>query len=389
MGARSTAGSGVGVSGWWQTAFEAAAALVLVAVFWWPQQVGIAAGQRTLWWVLAGLMVAGLLVRRARPVWALMLVAASTLVAVLLGLARDPFVAASWAVYTVAARHGPKRSVPMAAAPAAALVAAAVVVGGSADAEAARSVVVSVVVVAGAWLLGTSVNQERVEAAAAADAVREAAVLAERLRLSREVHDVISHALSSIAVTAGVGLRVAAADPRRLQQKLAVVEGTSKAALEEVRGLLRQVRGQPGLEGDFRAGFADLPGLIDRVTAAGSPTTLHVEAADGLPVEVQPEVYRVIQEALTNALRHAPGAPCAVTVWKSAAGVEPERVEVEVTNGPATRPVEPTGRGRGLGLLGLRERIDRLGGDLQAGPQPGAGFAVRARIPLGVRVGDE
>ncbi|WP_367138245.1 sensor histidine kinase [Saccharothrix sp. HUAS TT1] len=214
--------------------------------------------------------------------------------------------------------------------------------------------------------------EARARAAAAERRVEEEArrrATEERLRIARELHDVVGHHLSLINVQASAALH--RPDPDRTEQALTAIKQTSKETLRELRtalGVLRQQDGaRPGLDR-----------LADLVTTAGrSGLAIRTELAETrpLPPEVDLAAYRIVQEALTNVARHA-GATTAVV------RVRPERedVVVEVEDDGAGEPGEP-----GNGILGMRERAQALGGSLTAGRGPGGGFRVRARLPLGAR----
>jgi signal transduction histidine kinase len=238
-----------------------------------------------------------------------------------------------------------------------------------------------------AWSFGNNVRNQRALRAALAELVSSAeharaeegrrAAADERGRLAREVHDVVAHSLSVIVVQAGAGRRVAADAPAEVRDVLSSIERTGREALGEIRRLLGVLRsGDDGHPRAPQSGLADLPALIERFRALG----LHVEAdLDGgrdLPATVDLSAYRIVQEALTNCLRHARGAPARVVVRREAAALL-----VEVGNGPggSAGVAQP---GAGHGLTGMRERVAVYGGELEAGPLPGGGWRVRARLPV-------
>ena len=202
----------------------------------------------------------------------------------------------------------------------------------------------------------------------------------ERVRIARELHDVVAHHMSVISVQAGLARYVLRSDPATADAALDAVLDTSTEALDEMRrmlGLLRlgrepgehdesdTLRPLPGLEG--------LPDLISRVRSAGLPVTLTVEGEPrALPHGVALTAYRIVQESLTNALKHAGPARAAVTV-----GFTPEAVRLTVTDDGAGSP----GPGTGHGLVGLRERAALYGGSITAGPREPHGFEVSATLP--------
>ncbi|GAA2623449.1 sensor histidine kinase [Dactylosporangium fulvum] len=229
-----------------------------------------------------------------------------------------------------------------------------------------------------AWFVGNSVRQRRLFAEARAAETAHAAVQAERLRIARELHDMIAHSMGVIAMQAGMGRRVIGSRPEEARQALAVIEDTGRetlAALRRMLGTLRRAEPEAGPAPlDPTPGLADLNRLAERSRDAG----LHVEVRDGadvgpLPPDVDLSAYRIIQEAVTNVARHAGTDRCEVVVER-----HPDALVIEVLDngrgGPAT--------GRGYGIPGMRERVSLLGGDFAAGPRPGGGFRVAARIPL-------
>lgn len=205
----------------------------------------------------------------------------------------------------------------------------------------------------------------------------ERARVEERARIAREMHDVVANRVSVMVVHASALKAIAARDPERAAETAAVIADMGRQALEELRqviGVLRlgETSGPqptPTLE-DFRR-------LVDQSGAAGLKVSLTTEIEDGtLPPEVARTAYRVLQEALTNVHKHAGGADTCVRIRQM-----PDVIEMAVENEPGDEPGHAL-PGGGNGLVGLRERVTALGGSLEAGPRPGGGFAVHARIPL-------
>jgi signal transduction histidine kinase len=225
--------------------------------------------------------------------------------------------------------------------------------------------------VAGSWLIGYAVAQQR----AYAKAMRSQAEREDRIRIARELHDVVAHGLSLIAVQAGVAGWVAQAQPAEAARALASIEEISRGALREMRALLGVLRVEDDVAPDLEPahGLVDLPALADRVTAAGVKVTLDVR---GEPRALLPGLdlaaYRVAQEALTNVIKHSSAASCLVTIRYEAAAVGLE--------------IADDGRGAaghrdGHGIKGMRERVALYDGTFQAGPRPEGGFAVTAWFP--------
>jgi signal transduction histidine kinase len=252
---------------------------------------------------------------------------------------------------------------------------------------------------AAGWAIGVAMRNRRAatearvrEADKRAEAERQSAarVLAEeRLRIAQELHDVIAHSMSVIAVQAGVGAHVLDERPEQARAALEAISATSRGTLTEMRRLLGVLRDSDGARSHAPApGLSDLPRLVDDVRAVGVPATLHVEGtADSVHAGVELSAFRVVQEALTNVLKHAG---------------KPTRVEVTVRHGPGLLAVEVTDDGRGLaarssngggagaptegsghGLVGMRERVELWGGELSVGPAPGGGYRVTALLPYG------
>jgi signal transduction histidine kinase len=257
----------------------------------------------------------------------------------------------------------------------------------------APTVVSNALVIGAAWLLGHFVGGRRAytarleERTAELEQAREElarrAVTEERLRLARELHDVVAHAMSVIAVQSGVGAHVANTQPEEAARALSAIEATSRAALEELRRLLGVLRQDSGPQGDLTPvpGLADLDTLLAEVSKAGLGVRLRVEGTPSqLPAGVDLSAYRIVQEALTNVVKHAGPARAQVTL-----GYRDREVTVEVTDdGRGVGASAGDGRaGVGHGLIGMRERVAAFGGDLEVGPRPGGGFRVAARLPLG------
>ena len=213
-------------------------------------------------------------------------------------------------------------------------------------------------------------------AAAEHEAATRRAIEAERARIAGELHDVVTHNVSVMVVQAGAARKILDSSPGEAEQALLAVEATGRAAMGELRNLLGllspdtdnvALRPQPGL--------SELDALIERVSAAGLPVELHVSGEPRpLPPGVDLAAYRVVQEALTNVLRHAGESAASVRInWG-------EKLVITVSDDGRGTGGGPPGRG----LLGLRERLSLYGGDLHAGPRPGGGWQVRAAVPLGL-----
>ncbi|RYU12989.1 sensor histidine kinase [Nocardioides iriomotensis] len=246
-----------------------------------------------------------------------------------------------------------------------------------------------VLILGPAWLVGLLLRREQ-ERSAELERLTEAlqherekqaevAVAAERTRISRELHDAVAHTVSVMTLQVGV-VRRRLGDESVEGQTLRGAETLGRQAVDELRRIVGLVR-----EGEAAA-LAPLPSLalldelVEQVRGTDADVTVTVEGdLATVPQAVDMSAYRIVQEALTNVLRHAPGAPAEVTVT-----VTRDDLRLSVTNAPATRPLARHGERGGNGLVGMRERVAVLGGTLDAGPSDGGGYALRAVLPLAV-----
>ncbi|HEY3687279.1 MAG TPA: histidine kinase [Streptosporangiaceae bacterium] len=228
------------------------------------------------------------------------------------------------------------------------------------------------------WVVGHSVRQRRQFTEARRAQAAHEAVQAERLRIARELHDMIAHSIGVIAIQAGVGGRVIETRPAAARDALATIEETSRDTLAGLRRMLGALRRtDPESAPTAPApGLADLDALVTRSRDAGVRVDVrwHGDRAP-LPPDIDLSAYRVIQESLTNVVRHSGAASCAVTVDRGAA-----ELSVEITDDGGGGAGHPGGSG--YGIPGMRERITLLSGAFSAGPRPGGGFRVAARIPV-------
>jgi signal transduction histidine kinase len=203
----------------------------------------------------------------------------------------------------------------------------------------------------------------------------------ERLRIAREVHDVVAHAMVAINVQAGVAAHRLDQDPEQARSALRAIKETSGEALSDLRATLGVLRGEDA-EAPVRpaAGLGDLDELAGGLRAAGVDVALEVGDVSGVPAAVHAAGYRIVQEALTNVLRHAGAAHVRVRVARDGAAVL-----VEVTDDGGGASANGAGGGSGSGLPGMRERAAALGGTLEAGPADGGGWRVAAMLPTGAR----
>ncbi|MGW0906322.1 sensor histidine kinase [Streptomyces sp. NPDC002853] len=261
-----------------------------------------------------------------------------------------------------------------------------------ADDRAQTAVFVAVLLIA-AWMAGSSARERRIHAEALRAQTTARAITAERLRIARELHDMIAHSIGVIAIQAGVGSRVIDTQPAEARNALSTIEATSRETLAGLRRTLvalRRSEPEPGaadgaadraLAGDSSAPPRDpAPGLadVDRLAAAARDAGVRAEIrrvgeCGPLPADIDLAAFRILQEALTNVVRHA--------------GTDTCRVTVERREGELSLAIEDDGRGglpagTGFGLVGMRERVALLHGRFTAGPRPEGGFRVTALLPL-------
>jgi signal transduction histidine kinase len=205
---------------------------------------------------------------------------------------------------------------------------------------------------------------------------------AERLRIARDLHDVVAYGFATISLQAGVAAHVLDQRPEQVVEALQAIKAASKEALDELRGILGLLRHADGPR-EQPPGLRDLDALVLTMTKAGMPTRLDVF---GLPRMLPPAVdraaYRIVQEALANVLRHAGPASASVSI-----AFESRQLLVSIEdNGKGNAGSdEQASPGSGYGIVGMRERALALGGDLEAGPRPDGGFRVTAFLPVGAR----
>jgi signal transduction histidine kinase len=321
--------------------------------------------------------------RRRAPLVVLGVAIATSVVANVLAVldeATTPAIALVVAVYSVGAHTSGLRAAV------GGLGAAALIAANVADQFSLGDLLFIAMILGGAWLAGRAMRyrreREHVLELLTVDLEREreekarTAVAEERVRIARELHDVVAHAISVIVLQARGGRRSLATDPGETREALDMIEATGSEALAEMRRLLGMLR-----RDDEEIALAPQPSLrfLDALAAqvreAGLPVDLSVE---GEPTELPPGVdlsaYRIVQEALTNALKHAGPATARVVVR-----YREDDLELEIADTGAGASASD---GEGHGLAGMRERVSLYGGKIETGPRDGGGFAVRARLPL-------
>jgi len=244
-----------------------------------------------------------------------------------------------------------------------------------------HDLVILVVFLGGAWTAGWLVRQRAAQARRAlaeSGEVARSAVTEERTRIARELHDVVAHSVSIIAVQAGAAEELLELDPELARAHIASVRRTAREALTEMRRVLDVLRtDEPGYAP--QPGLARLPDLLDEVRAAGVPVEL-IEQGERprLPPGIDLVAFRVAQESLTNVRKHAPGAPTRLLLRYDA-----KSLQLEVANAPAALAASGNGTGRGgHGLIGMRERVHLFGGSIEAQPTGEGGFCVHVVLPL-------
>jgi signal transduction histidine kinase len=206
-----------------------------------------------------------------------------------------------------------------------------------------------------------------------------AAVADERLRLARELHDVIAHGVSRMGIQAAGAEQVLDRSPQRARASLQAIQDAARRTLTELQTMLEALRADDGEERLPLPRLAELPSLVADARESGNTVDLQIEGNKRVLARgVELTAYRVVQEALTNIGRHAPGAGARVTIR-----YDVDALAVSVTNGTGNAALPPSGGRNGHGLIGLRERAALYGGTLSAEPTKDGGFVVEARIPLG------
>jgi signal transduction histidine kinase len=303
------------------------------------------------------------------------------------GAAFQPFVALTLTAYSVGSRAEGRRAlwVP----PVLLLASVPVFVAARLHGQDSGNIIPSLVWLVAAWAVGRVVRSWWHKNAALEAANREleeqrelqaqAAVAVERGRIARELHDVVAHNVSMIVVQAGAAARVLHGEQPDVRNALEVIAASGRETVDEMRTLLGVLRSDDGPAAlKPQPGLADLEQLVSGVREAGLPVTLRIEGAPRpLPPTLDLSAFRIVQEALTNTLRHAGPARAEVTVR-----YEDGLVTLEIADtghGPDGGPI--TGRGTGHGLVGMRERAAMLGGEFEAARADSGGFTVRARLP--------
>jgi signal transduction histidine kinase len=338
---------------------------------------------------LGALLAAGLLigvVRRA-PLWALTLTLLGTLSVVLVSQGESPnrflpFLASDLVLGLVVATR-PRRVWIGAAVLSSVLQFVSAFAFITEPDQKLSAALITLLVLATCCLGGLLFRERREHAVALRSQAVAEAVTAERLRIARELHDMVAHSIGIIAIQAGVGSRVIETQPAEAREALRAIEATSRETLSGLRRTLVALR-QADPEAGLGASLAPAPGLADlgRLAAATTDAGVRVELRWAgerrqLPADIDLSAYRIVQEAVANVVRHAGTGHCRVTVDY---GAEELSVEI-IDDGHGTRGTPGT-EGSGFGITGMRERVSLLHGRLSVGPRVGGGFRVAAQLPL-------
>ncbi|MFE0648657.1 sensor histidine kinase [Streptomyces sp. NPDC059534] len=363
------------------------------------------------WDGLCMLAVATLLTLRGstlltrRPIVGLCcLLVASVIASTPLGVIAIPFaqyLAVDVALYAIAARRPRReawRALVLAIGLLAVYLAVRLLAGWSAGTTSGLAVALTALV---AWLLGRSEGQAREYAEQSRAQVAEQAVTAERLRIAREMHDTVAHSIGIVALQAGAARRVIDTQPEQARQALTEIETAGRETLAGLRRMLGALRAAEskadGTTASDESGLPEMPGLaaLDRLAEATGAVGVRVAVRRigpprPLPQDIDLSAFRIVQESVTNVVRHSAADACEVTVDQR----DPDAVVVTVQDLGAPRGGnraaapgphrERPGPGSGYGLAGMRERVGLLHGEFSAGPRPGGGFRVDARLPLPV-----
>ncbi|MEU8234385.1 ATP-binding protein [Actinoplanes sp. NPDC048967] len=338
------------------------AAAVVVLVFWAPPTLDTASpAGRTAGWALAAITGLAMVSRRRTPGAATVAAAIATVTGNALGVCQDPMLAVAWCLYPLAVARASRTRLPVLVLACVALSLAAVTGVPSSDMTGlGQRAVVAVAAVSVAWLLGTMVGR-------GIAATREAERARVQLEVARDVHDVVGHALGVISAEAGVTRGLADAGEQELRDSLAGIELHARRALEEVQVLVRGLRSAP-------PPVTRLSSVVDTTRAAGVDVRARITVDEQVEDAVGAVVLRIVQESLSNVVRHAAGAPCTVDVHETGGAVV---VRVR-DRGPGAAGREHTG----FGLAGMSERAQLVGGSVTWGDHPGGGFEVSARLPV-------
>ena len=353
--------------------------------------------------LLALLVAVPVGLRRRDPVGAFLLALVGCVLIIATGgqISRGAFLALALVLFTVAATRTRTVAVVSLAVSLALLVIQGFILSAIGVGSGPATGVALILIIA--WILGVSAQQRRAYTARMREQVATAAVTEERLRIARELHDVVAHSMTVAAVQAGFGEYVFDTDPTQARAALGNIQHVTREALSDMQRLLGVLRqdgtGQPApaapgqpdrdrpaaparqLQLAPAPGLADLERLVSTTAGAGVRVALTRTGDRGdIPAAIDQSAFRIVQEALTNVVKHSGASTCQVII-----GYEPDGLTVEITDpgGAGTAGRGPhAADGTGHGILGMRERVSLCGGEFTAGPRPGQGFEVIAHFPL-------
>lgn len=324
--------------------------------------------------------------RRVSPMSAMVVVGGATVATTVLGHSLAPAPLLAFPLYTVATTRSRRESLATLIIVESAILAALLVAAYFHRVQ--GDVTFNVLLALATWFIGDSIRTRRIFRRAIAAQVAERqrqeidrahqAIVEERLEIARELHDILAHSLSVIAIQAGVGRHVMDQQPDEARRALATVEQTSRQSLDELRRVLAVLRRtSAGLNAPTNSptpNLSDLHELIDRVRDTGVSVTLGIDGEPShLPLGLELSIYRIVQEALTNVVKHAGGANTRVNLRFATSDVT-----ITVVNEPGAGMDAPEVSGTTHGLIGMRERAIAFNGALDAGPRPDGGFEVHA-----------
>jgi signal transduction histidine kinase len=334
-------------------------------------------------WGLSAAAAVPLCVRRIWPLAVFLFVMLVAFAALPFGLTPTSLLAASYAVYTEAVTQPrlPRWSTVVIGGISAVIAAGLTLTGprhdpGDTEVK-VMQILLGMVALGATWAVGASVRERRAGVRRAIEQAAERARTEERLRVAREFHDIATHSIGLIAVKVGVANHVLASHPEEARDALQVIEQVSRTALRDMRAVLRVLRREEDAEGapdtEPEPCLADVPALIDKARAADVDARLESRHAHQPPRPVALAAYRIIQEALTNVIKHAAPTSCLVSI-----DADPGTVRIEVNDDGPRESRRVREAGGGFGLTGMRERAAAHNGTLTAGPRPDGGFQVIA-----------
>ncbi|MET8544125.1 sensor histidine kinase [Kitasatospora sp. NPDC004799] len=334
-------------------------------------------------WLLSLGTALPLVVRRLWPAPVFVVVFTVACAALVAGVGASPFLAAAYALYPVATtgKGRPGVSAAFVAGLCAGGAVLMTVSGGRGYQGGSKAVqiVLGLLVLGATWATGAAVRERRERLRRAVEHAAEQARAEERLRIARDIHDVVTHSVGLIAIKASVANHVVATRPDEAREALAVIEDVSRRALRDMRDTLKVLRREQDAGADELRpvqGLTDLPELVRTAEAAGVSVDLRTEYEQEPPNGVALSVFRIVQEALTNVVKHASPTRCRVRL----AAVQ-GTLTIDIADegpGPGHRPTVPGG---GMGLVGMEERVAAHRGTFSAGPRPGGGFRIVATLP--------